>query len=110
MLAKFGYITKQSHFCMKHTIGGLVVGHITTFLQMLLWHFCSFICTQNIEHQNLAMFQLEAVSLVDESIQPTLKKTTKSNSRISYLDISIRICNNKYVTEVLIKGRIVILM
>ena len=30
----------------------------------------------------------------------TLKKTTESNSRISYLDISISICNNKYVTEV----------
>ena len=29
----------------------------------------------------------------------TLKKTTESNSRISYLDISISICNNKYVTE-----------
>ena len=30
----------------------------------------------------------------------TLKKTTESNFRISYLDISISICNNKYVTEV----------
>ena len=30
----------------------------------------------------------------------TLKKTTESNSRISYFDISISICNNKFVTEV----------
>ena len=29
-----------------------------------------------------------------------MKRTTESNSRISYLDISISICNNKYVTEV----------
>ena len=30
----------------------------------------------------------------------TLNRTAESNSRISYLDISISICNNKYVTEV----------
>ena len=30
----------------------------------------------------------------------TLKRTTESNSRISYLDISISICNNKYAREV----------
>ena len=30
----------------------------------------------------------------------TLKRTTESNYRISYLDITISICNNKYVTEV----------
>ena len=33
-------------------------------------------------------------------IELTLKKTTESNCGISYLDISISICNNKYVTEV----------
>ena len=30
----------------------------------------------------------------------TLKKTSESDNKLSYLDISISICNSKYVTEV----------
>ena len=34
------------------------------------------------------------------NIYPSELKTTESSSNLSYLDISISICNNKYVTEV----------
>ena len=43
-------------------------------------------------------FEEEIINIYHPEL--TLKKTTESNSRISYLDISIIICNNKYVTEV----------
>ena len=43
-------------------------------------------------------FEEEIINIYPPEL--TLKKTTESNSRISYLDISISICNNKYVTEV----------
>ena len=43
-------------------------------------------------------FEEEIINILPPEL--TLKKTTESNSRISYLDISISICNNKYVTEV----------
>ena len=43
-------------------------------------------------------FEEEIINIYPPEL--TLKKTTESNSRISYLDISISICNNKYVTDV----------
>ena len=43
-------------------------------------------------------FEEEIINIYPPEL--TLKKTTESNSRISYLNISISICNNKYVTEV----------
>ena len=43
-------------------------------------------------------FEEEIINIYPPEL--TLKKTTESNSTISYLDISISICNNKYVTEV----------
>ena len=43
-------------------------------------------------------FEEEIINIYPPEL--TLKRTTESNSRISYLDISISICNNKYVTEV----------
>ena len=45
-------------------------------------------------------FEEEIINIYPRSPELTLKRTTESNSRISYLDISISICNNKYVTEV----------
>ena len=45
-------------------------------------------------------FEEEIINIYPPEL--TLKRTTESNSRISYLDISISICNNKYVTEVYI--------
>ena len=34
----------------------------------------------------------------------TLKRTSESDTKLSYLDISISICSSKYVTEVYDKG------
>ena len=47
---------------------------------------------------NYNSFEEEIINIYPPEL--TLKRTTESNSRISYLDISISICNNKYVTEV----------
>ena len=55
---------------------------------------------------NNTMFEGEICNIYPTEL--TLKKTTECASRLSYLDISISIYSGRYVTELLIRGTILI--